>query len=174
MKTLVLWLDDRVREIEYHALWLLLAAIFVILTATVFFRYVLGSPITWTEEFLTMLFTWMVFIGASSALSTHQHIRIDIVLRLLPPRYELAASIMAVLTCLAVFWVTIHYGLKYARTTWGDLTPMMGVTFGFYTLALPVTSICAALHVIRACVGDGVRTALMSTIEAQAGEGDEA
>ena len=28
MKTLVLWLDDRVREIEYHALWLLLAAIF--------------------------------------------------------------------------------------------------------------------------------------------------
>ncbi|EKF20442.1 TRAP transporter small permease [Nitratireductor pacificus] len=174
MKTYTLWLDDRVREVEDHALWLLLATIFVILTATVFFRYVLGSPLTWTEELLTMLFTWMVFIGASSALSTHQHIRIDMVLRVLPPRYELAASVLAILVCLAVFLVTIYYGLKYVRTTWGDRTPMMDVTFGFYTLALPVTSMCAALHVIRNSLDGGARQALMSTIEAQASEGDVA
>ena len=151
----------------------LLGIVGLILTAIVL-RNFFGIGLVWIFEVTGFLMVWMVFIGASSALSTHQHIRIDIVLRLLPPRYELAASIVAVLTCLAVFWVTIHYGLKYARTTWGDLTPMMGVTFGFYTLALPVTSICAALHVIRACVDDGVRTALMSTIEVQAGEGDEA
>ncbi|SEB73739.1 TRAP-type C4-dicarboxylate transport system, small permease component [Nitratireductor aquibiodomus] len=174
MRQCILWLDNRVREIEHHALWLLLATIFVILTATVFFRYVLGSPITWTEELLTMLFTWMVFIGASAALSTHQHIRIDMVLRILPPRYELLASVVAVLVCLVVFLVVIHFGLKYVRTTWGDRTPMMDVTYGFYTLALPVTSMCATLHIIRNCVEGGVRDALKSTIEVQAGEGDAA
>ncbi|WP_417426350.1 TRAP transporter small permease [Hoeflea sp.] len=163
----VIKLDNCIRQIEHHLLWVLLATIFVILTATVFCRYVLGTPITWTEEFLTMVFTWMVFIGASSALSTHQHIRIDFMLRILPARFDKLAAIAAVFVCLAVFAVLIHFGLKYVHTTWNDLTPMMGVTFGFYTLALPVTSLCAALHIIRICLETGVRTALQSTLEQQ-------
>lgn len=168
MKKWILRVDDAVRMIEHHLLWMLLGTIFTVLTATVFFRYVLGSPITWTEELLTMVFTWMVFIGSSAALATHQHIRIDILLRVLPKRLELLAALAAVVVCLGVFAVATFYGFRYVRTTWGDLTPMLGLTFGIYTLALPVTSLCAALHVLRNSIDSGLRGALMSTIEIQA------
>lgn len=168
MKKWILRVDDAIRSIEYHLLWILLGTIFTVLTATVFFRYVLGSPITWTEELLTMVFTWMIFIGSSAALSTHQHIRIDLLLRIVPARLEVFTALCAVLVCLAVFAVAAFYGFRYVRTTWGDLTPMLGFTFGFYTLALPVTSLCAALHVLRNSLEGGLRSALMSTIEMQA------
>lgn len=170
MKKWILTLDDAVRVIEYHLLWVLLGTIFSVLTATVFFRYILASPITWTEELLTMVFTWMVFIGSSAALATHQHIRIDILLRALPARLEFVATLVAALVCLGVFAVAVYFGFVYVGTTWGDLTPMLGMTFGFYTLALPVTCVCAALHVVRNSIEGGVSSALKSIIEIQAEE----
>ena len=52
--------------------------------AAVFFRYVLNDPLTWTEETIVLLFTWMLFAGLASGFRNRMHIRIDALLLALP------------------------------------------------------------------------------------------
>ena len=70
--------DDGVAAIENAFLITVHAAIFVLVVAGVVLRYVFNDPLTWSEEVIVGLFTWMVFIGAAAAVRSHMHIRIDV------------------------------------------------------------------------------------------------
>ena len=41
-------------------------------------RYVFNNPLTWGEELIVALLTWMVFLGAAAAVRSQMHIRIDV------------------------------------------------------------------------------------------------
>lgn len=52
----------------------------------VYTRYVLDDPAGWTEEIARYLLVAVVFIGASMSVRKNNHIQVDFVYRLLPPR----------------------------------------------------------------------------------------
>ena len=58
---------------------LLLAVLWGVLT-----RYVTESPAVWTTELSGILFTWVVFLGASTAWYEGRHIRVTLLLDALP------------------------------------------------------------------------------------------
>ncbi|ALA16888.1 MULTISPECIES: TRAP transporter small permease [Chelatococcus] len=157
--------DDAVRRVEYHLLWTLLGIIAATLLAAVFFRYVLASPFTWTEELVTILFTWMVFIGASACFASHQHIRVDSLPRIAPLPVRVALGILSVLACFLILGICVRYGLLYAQRVANDRTPMMNLSFSVVALALPVTSVAAMLHILRETLSSGPERVLMSTME---------
>lgn len=158
-------LDDAIRWVEYHALWILLAIVASVLLVAVFFRYVVVSPFVWSEELVTILFTWMVFVGASACFATHQHIRVDTLPRIAPPTLRLALGIASVAVCFVVLAICVRYGLAYAQRVSGDRTPITGLSFAVVALALPVTSVFAIVHVARGVLTEGPEQALMSTME---------
>ena len=45
-----------------------------------------GSPVLWAIDIAMLLFIWCAFLGADAALRAHQHIIIDIIVRLFPQR----------------------------------------------------------------------------------------
>jgi TRAP-type C4-dicarboxylate transport system permease small subunit len=100
-------------------------------------RYVLTSPIAWTEELATMLFAWLVFIGASVALKKNEHFAIDVVVKLLPTsmgKYSLRARHFAVAAfCLLL----IGYGTRLAVLSWRVPTPMLEISRGWFYLSVP-------------------------------------
>nr|WP_325180415.1 TRAP transporter small permease [uncultured Oscillibacter sp.] len=56
----------------------------VMLTLQVFSRYVLKHSFTWMEEFATIMFVWMIYLGVSAAVTHRKHLRIDFVLNMVP------------------------------------------------------------------------------------------
>lgn len=62
-----------------------LAGILVTVCLQVFFRYVAGLAVSWTEEATRYLGIWMVFIGATAAVAQGSHIAVTVVLERLPP-----------------------------------------------------------------------------------------
>lgn len=56
----------------------LLAAIAVIVSMQVFFRFVLSSPLSWPEELGRLLFVYLVFIGAGLVSVHDDHIAIEL------------------------------------------------------------------------------------------------
>jgi len=73
----------------------LLAAIFVVMVLQVSCRYVLGSPLVWSEELARYLYIWVCFLGAPIALRRGNHIAITLFVDWLPARLTRG---------IAVFW----------------------------------------------------------------------
>ncbi len=123
-------------------------------------RYVLTSPIAWTEELATMLFAWLVFIGASVALKKNEHFAIDVVVKLLPApmrKYSLAIRHCAiVLFCLLL----IGFGIKLVVLSWDVLTPMLEISRGWFYLSVPFGGLLMLVRTIEMMRGKGVRTLL--------------
>ena len=58
----------------------------ILVNANVIFRYFLNNPIKWTDEVVTSLFIWTVFMGSAYAHRKHAHplkVTLDLFLRLM-------------------------------------------------------------------------------------------
>ncbi|MFM8546009.1 MAG: TRAP transporter small permease [Betaproteobacteria bacterium] len=128
----------------------------VLVVAAVFFRYVLADPLTWTEEFIIIVFSWMLFIGFSSGMQRRMHIRIDALIMLLPPsgRWFLGAIAVAatLITLIALAW----FGGQQAYSLLHTQTPMMRISAAWAASAIPVSAALAAIHVISHALEHGL------------------
>lgn len=57
----------------------LLSVVIVTMAAQVIWRYVLQSPLSWSEEVARLAMIWLTFIAASFVLATRQHIVVDLI-----------------------------------------------------------------------------------------------
>jgi TRAP-type C4-dicarboxylate transport system permease small subunit len=76
----------------------LFVAILVVMILQVAFRYVLNTPLVWTEELARILFIWACYLGAPVATRRGNHVTITFVLERLPkgPGRVVALGIQAV------------------------------------------------------------------------------
>jgi len=82
------------RTVEY-ALFLIFLAFTVVGGLQVFNRFVLGLPLSWSEEFQKFGHIWMVMLALPVAYRRGAHLGMDMLLRMLPAR---AQRFVAVLT----------------------------------------------------------------------------
>jgi TRAP-type C4-dicarboxylate transport system permease small subunit len=115
----------------------LLVAMCLIGAIQVVSRYVLTSPLAWTEELATVLFAWLAFIGASLALKKNEHFAIDVLVKLLPAPTQKAALAVRHFAVLLFCMLLIFYGIKLVLMNWHVLTPMLEVSRGWAYLSLP-------------------------------------
>lgn len=71
-------------NIELYVATICFIILTIMLTGQVISRYVLKHSFTWMEEFATIMFVWMIYLGVSSAVTKRKHLRIDFVLDLVP------------------------------------------------------------------------------------------
>lgn len=98
-----------------------LVACVVIVNLNVIMRYMLNSPLQWSEEIVTSLFVWTVFIGSAYAYRKHAHLGVDIVVNLLHGKtkktlmFIVSIVELAILIMLTVICSQYAYNLLYVR-----------------------------------------------------------
>src|ERR1700747_1157652 len=74
--------------------------------ANIIGRYFLSVSLSWAEEAMLFLMIGCVFLGAAPVGWTGHHIRMDVVISLLPPRarkaFDLLSDLATIATCLAL------------------------------------------------------------------------
>jgi TRAP-type C4-dicarboxylate transport system permease small subunit len=133
-------------RVEYLACGLLVGVMTLVVFVAVVFRYVLNSPIGWSDELARLLFTWLVFLGGAVGLSRGAHIGIDTLVQLLPaaPRRVVAGVADGlVLVILAVF---VYYGALLSAMTVSVTTPSLDVPVAVVYAAAPVGAALMLLH----------------------------
>ncbi len=60
------------------------ATIVVLTISQIFFRFVLDSPLVWSEELVRLLVVWMTFIGAAVICWDGRHLSVDVLFVRLP------------------------------------------------------------------------------------------
>jgi C4-dicarboxylate transporter, DctQ subunit len=142
----LLWWD----KIEETLVGLLGLVALVIGLLQVIGRYIdPARAISYAEEVIVYLVIWAIMIASSQLVRRDGHVRPDLVLRLLPPRYlrivEIFNCLVAIVFCGALVWYgreIVDTSLLIDETSSTDLQFPMWI----YYLALPVGS---ALMLVR-------------------------
>jgi TRAP-type C4-dicarboxylate transport system permease small subunit len=154
------WLDDSIARGEDLFLAASHGVIAALVIAAVFFRYVLNDPLTWTEETIVLLFTWMLFAGLASAFRTRMHIRIDALLLALPRGGRALFGAVAVAATLVTLLGLVWFGVEQSLVLAGTETPMMRISAAWGVSALPAGATLACLHVVRHMIDNGLAETL--------------
>jgi TRAP-type C4-dicarboxylate transport system permease small subunit len=133
---------------------LILGAMTVLVFASVVLRYVLNSPVTWSEELASLLFAWITFVGAFVGFRSRSHIAIDTLVVFLPPRVRRDMNRCVEVVVLAILGLFVWQGVRLCLTTWGLEFPALEISRGYLYLSLPV----GASLMIIALVGQWRRT----------------
>ena len=136
MKTL----DKIVSKVEELIAVVGLSAMTIITLVAVFFRYVLQSPIIWSEEAARYLMVWSTMLGISIATRQKAHLGIDIFVSMAPKKLQRALEIFSTLMMIVMFVfltiISIVFIQSAIRT--GNVSPMLRIPFYIIYLALPL------------------------------------
>jgi len=126
-----------------------LAGMTCIVFVSVIFRYLLNSPLTWTEELASLLFAWLTFVGAYVGFRSRTHISIDTLVIFLPApaRQRLTRCVdVGVLLLLALF---LWQGIKLTATTWSLEFPALEISRGYLYASFPVGCVLMAIGIVQ-------------------------
>lgn len=116
---------------------LLLLGIVGLLLAGVVSRYVFSLPVIWIDEVASLCFLWLAMLGSAIAIDRNEHLRLTIVVNLLPPglrRFVEAFGALATATLLAAL---LPSAVEYAQEEWFITTPALNIPNSFRAAAIP-------------------------------------
>ena len=87
-------LRARLRFFAESVTALLFMAMFAAFLLQVFTRYVLNDPVAWTQEFVLIMYIWIVFWCGAFLLKEREHITFDMFFLALPPRQRRILAIL--------------------------------------------------------------------------------
>jgi C4-dicarboxylate transporter DctM subunit len=74
----------------------------------VVFRYILDSPLSWSEELARWMFVWAIFLGCALLISQHKHMRMEFLISRVDPSkvrwLDLLSQVVMAAACCAM-WV---------------------------------------------------------------------
>lgn len=136
MKTL----DKIVSKVEELIAVVGLSAMTVITLVAVFFRYVLGSPIIWSEEAARYLMVWSTMLGISIATRQKAHLGIDIFVSMAPKKIQRGLEIFSTLMMIVMFVFLAIISIVFIQSAHrtGNVSPMLRIPFYIIYIALPL------------------------------------
>lgn len=144
MLRLVLLADRVLRTAAGVALALSGSAMF----AQVIARYGFDAPFAWAEEFATLLFSWIIFLGGAAVQRSDSHLSVDTLrARLRPPGkawLDLVRRLIIIACSLVLFWQGIALSLRM----WPLQYPAMEVSRSLLYLTAPVGAAFTILFTI--------------------------
>lgn len=151
------FLDRAARVVEIVLALAFLAAI-TLNFANVVGRYVLGASILWADEIQIFIMIAMTFIGAAVVTWRRQHLRMDVVARLLPAPVQALLKVVELLLVLvltgfvmvqAADYTSRMYGIGRTSDTAGVpmWIPHGSVALGFALIAL--VALCLVVRLVR-------------------------
>ncbi len=117
----------------------------ILVNFNVIMRYVAHHPIQWSEEIVTSLFVWTVFIGSAYAYRMHAHLGVDIVVNHLHGKPKAIVSWivtiieLAILVMVTIISAEYVYHLLYVRGNFKPaVTDVLRIPKAYTGIAVPI------------------------------------
>lgn len=119
---------------------LLVAVMVGTLIVQVFYRFVLGDPLSWSEELARYAFVWITFLGAAVAYRHGSHIVVETVILLLPRGAQAAlAWVVDALVVVALATLLVQ-GLGIMEATSNVQATMLEIPMSWVYGSVPVSA----------------------------------
>ena len=139
---------DAMRRVRAVVVMVLMAILVVVVVTSVFFRYVLLAPLSWTEEFTRYLMIWLGFLAASIAVRDRAHVGVDFLVHWSPPRLAIWLRRAARVFSGAFFLIVTVYGFLYVFNLWDQESAVLQIRMVWPYLAIPVGGLLMFIELV--------------------------
>jgi tripartite ATP-independent transporter DctM subunit len=117
---------------------LLVVADIVVLLAGVVARFVLHSPLVWSDELASILFLWLAMFGSVVALRRGEHMRMTAIVARFSPSGRALMEAVATCACLAFLAMVLWPAWQHAADDADMTTPALEISNLWRGIAMPV------------------------------------
>lgn len=141
---------DKINRILKFSLVIFISIAFISLCLQVFSRFIVQTPLTWTEELARYLMIWITFIGASVAARYQQLIRLEIINSLLSKTMKIVIAFLAAVITSIFCIVVIYYGMDLLKVVHHQYSPSLHIPVSIPYSAIPIGCLLIILNGIAA------------------------
>ncbi len=131
-------LNDIVGMLVEFPAALLVAAEVVVLLLGVIWRYVLHTPLVWSDELASILFLWLAMLGSIVALRRGEHMRMTAIVGKLPRHLRAFLDLIAIAAALAFLLFVVRPAYEFAEDEMFVTTPSLEIANSWRAAALPI------------------------------------
>jgi TRAP-type C4-dicarboxylate transport system permease small subunit len=124
-------------------------ALTVIVCLQVFNRFVLKTPLAWSEDMAMLLFQWVVFLGAALGVKRLRHFGIELVVRHFPERLRHAVELLTPIVMATVALVMIFQGWAILGLNRTRIFSSMDLTYTWAFLPIPLSGVLILIYLIQ-------------------------
>lgn len=141
-------LSDKANTAVKYAGFIMTAVMTVLIVIQVFFRYVLGSSLSWSEESARYLFIWIVMLGASMGVKEGFHVSVTLFINKLPAVLRRIVDTVFTLFLGVMALVMVIYGYSIANTVAIQVSPAIRLSMFWVYLSVPVSGVLIIIHLL--------------------------
>ncbi|WP_157960365.1 TRAP transporter small permease [Marinimicrobium alkaliphilum] len=141
---------DRAVEVVC-SLWLL--AMVAMTCWQIISRYLLGSPSTYTEEFLRFSLVWVSMIAMAYVAGLRKHVSFTLFSDKASVQWQRYWQVLIELAFLAfAIFILIQGGYKATSITMNQVSPSLGLPMGYIYSALPLAGAILVVYSVLNCI----------------------
>jgi TRAP-type C4-dicarboxylate transport system permease small subunit len=126
-------------------------AMTVVVLLGVMFRYVLQSPLSWSEEVARYLMIWAASLAISIGIMRREHLGITFLISRIPPRAQKYVAFLVNLAVLWFLWILTKFGYYMALEGQTQLSPVLAkyrINMMWSLSAIPVAGALAIVQTL--------------------------
>ncbi len=131
---------------------LVAVALAVTVFIQVFNRFILETPLAWSEDLAMLLFQWMVFLGAALGVRRVRHFGIELLVRQLPARTRHALELVVPVIIGFVALIMVSQGLTLLTFNMNRMYGTMNLSYTWAYLPIPVSGVLILIYLIQLAV----------------------
>ncbi|GAE28276.1 TRAP-type C4-dicarboxylate transport system [Halalkalibacter wakoensis JCM 9140] len=145
------------KRIAHYLSYTLEFIIFICMTITVvttflqvFYRYVLKSPLSWSQEVLMISFVYLVLFGAALAVKNKEHLKVDLFDRA-PARVQKLLRVLEFSIMTIFIGVFVYYGtlLVFANFESGTIVGFLPIQVAYVYMSLPISGLFMFYYLVK-------------------------
>ncbi|WP_011301333.1 TRAP transporter large permease subunit [Cupriavidus necator] len=144
---------------------LLVVAEIGVLFSGVLSRYVLHTPLVWVDELASLLFIWLIMLGAAVAFRRGSHMRMTALVDAAAPKWRGVFELVATVAALTWLVLVAHPAYEFASEEAAVTMPALDISNAWRAAALPLgIALILLMSVVRLLSTSSLRMVLVALV----------
>lgn len=126
----------------------MMAVMAAVTIAQVFMRYVMHSPLRWSEELARYLMAWVAFLAAGLGIREGVHIGLEVLIRSLSQRARQVVSVVAKLLIVVFLVIIVKEGVVLCRALAFQRSPAMRISMFWPYFSVPTGALLMIVQML--------------------------
>lgn len=121
----------------------------LLITWSVFSRFVLNNPVAWQYEVTLICLSWIVFIGMSMTFHNDEHMRLTFVSNAMKPKMRAYWLFAMDMFCFVFLVIAGYLSISVVQNSMGTLYQTIPVARGFFYMPFPIGALMSLFQIIN-------------------------
>lgn len=142
-------ISNLLEKVTNIALILLMLLLTVSTTLQVITRFILKSPLMWTEESSRMSFIWIALLGSTLATKHREHLSLDFIVYKFPKTLRNIIRLVVHLMMMSTAMLFIVAGWEFVSKNITRISETIGISMIYLYIAAPISGILMLFYLIE-------------------------